>query len=209
MRLGAQTCAVKPGTLAAEIYGSVVTERHRHRYEANNHYLAARRSRPAWSCRRARRAKTCAKSWSCRARRNAHPWYMGVQFHPEFKSTPRDGHPLFISFIKAALAHQASQAAQAAAACKETQHEAVRFRRRPGPAVLPDRRPLRDRVAPDGDGYRRRAEGNHRARWAFRSSTSRRSTRPTARRAHRSAAPAWKRAWRSWPTSSSSSACRC
>jgi CTP synthase len=39
---------------------------------------------------------------------HAHPWYMGVQYHPEFKSTPRTGHPLFISFIKAALAHQAA-----------------------------------------------------------------------------------------------------
>jgi CTP synthase len=42
--------------------------------------------------------------------RDVHPWYMGVQFHPEFKSTPRDGHPLFSSFIKAALAHQAPPA---------------------------------------------------------------------------------------------------
>ena len=40
---------------------------------------------------------------------DAHPWYLGVQYHPEFKSTPRDGHPLFISFITAALAHQAAQ----------------------------------------------------------------------------------------------------
>ncbi|MDB5776479.1 MAG: pyrG, partial [Herbaspirillum sp.] len=40
---------------------------------------------------------------------DGHPWYLGVQYHPEFKSTPRDGHPLFISFIKAALAHQAAQ----------------------------------------------------------------------------------------------------
>jgi CTP synthase len=40
--------------------------------------------------------------------RDVHPWYMGVQYHPEFKSTPRDGHPLFISFIKAALAHHSA-----------------------------------------------------------------------------------------------------
>jgi CTP synthase len=52
--------------------------------------------------------------------RSVHPWYMGVQFHPEFKSTPRNGHPLFSSFIRAALAHQAAnanpQAANAAVA---------------------------------------------------------------------------------------------
>jgi CTP synthase len=46
---------------------------------------------------------------------HAHPWFMGVQFHPEFKSTPRDGHPLFISFIKAALAHKVESVQRKAA----------------------------------------------------------------------------------------------
>jgi CTP synthase len=106
MRLGAQTCAVKPGTLAAEIYGNVVTERHRHRYEANNHYLPRVEEAGLVVSARTPTEDLCEIMELPRSGENAHPWYMGVQFHPEFKSTPRDGHPLFISFIKAALAHK-------------------------------------------------------------------------------------------------------
>lgn len=113
MRLGAQTCAVNPGTLAAEIYGSVVTERHRHRYEANNHYLSRVEAAGLVVSARTPTEDLCEIMELPRIGENAHPWYMGVQYHPEFKSTPRTGHPLFISFIKAALAHKAanSQAA--------------------------------------------------------------------------------------------------
>ncbi len=106
MRLGAQTCAVKPGTLAADIYGSVVTERHRHRYEANNHYLGRVEDAGLIVSARTPTEDLCEIMELPRAGENSHPWYVGVQFHPEFKSTPRDGHPLFISFIKAALAHK-------------------------------------------------------------------------------------------------------
>ena len=106
MRLGAQTCAVKSGTLAAEIYGSVVTERHRHRYEANNHYLGRVEEAGLIVSARTPTEDLCEIMELPRTGENAHPWYMGVQYHPEFKSTPRDGHPLFISFIKAALAHK-------------------------------------------------------------------------------------------------------
>ena len=106
MRLGAQTCAVKPGTLAAEIYGNVVTERHRHRYEANNHYLSRIESAGLVVSARTPTEDLCEIMELPRGGDNAHPWYVGVQYHPEFKSTPRDGHPLFISFIKAALAHK-------------------------------------------------------------------------------------------------------
>ena len=106
MRLGAQTCAVKPGTLAAEIYGSVVTERHRHRYEANNHYLSRVEEAGLIVSARTPTEDLCEIMELPRSGENAHPWYIGVQYHPEFKSTPRDGHPLFISFIKAALAHK-------------------------------------------------------------------------------------------------------
>ena len=106
MRLGAQTCDVKPGTLAAEIYGGQVTERHRHRYEANNHYLDRVEQAGLIVSARTPHEALCEIMELPRTGDNAHPWYMGVQYHPEFKSTPRDGHPLFISFIKAALAHK-------------------------------------------------------------------------------------------------------
>ena len=106
MRLGAQTCAVEPGTLAAEIYGAEVTERHRHRYEANNHYLARVEQAGLIVSARTPTESLCEIMELPRTGEHAHPWYMGVQYHPEFKSTPRDGHPLFISFIKAALAHK-------------------------------------------------------------------------------------------------------
>ena len=106
MRLGAQTCAVKPGTLASEIYGDSVTERHRHRYEANNHYLPRVEAAGLIVSARTPTEDLCEIMELPRTGDNAHPWYVGVQYHPEFKSTPRDGHPLFISFIKAALAHK-------------------------------------------------------------------------------------------------------
>ena len=106
MRLGAQTCAVKPGTLAAEIYGDEVTERHRHRYEANNHYLDRVEKTGLVISARTPHESLCEIMELPRAGEHAHPWYMGVQYHPEFKSTPRAGHPLFISFIQAALAHK-------------------------------------------------------------------------------------------------------
>ncbi len=103
MCLGAQTCAVNPGTLAAEIYGNVVTERHRHRYEANNHYLSRVEKAGLIVSARTPTEDLCE---IMELPRDVHPWYLGVQYHPEFKSTPRDGHPLFISFAKAAIAHK-------------------------------------------------------------------------------------------------------
>jgi CTP synthase len=106
MRLGAQTCAVKAGTLAAEIYGAEVTERHRHRYEANNHYLDRVEKSGLVVSARTPHESLCEIMELPRTGDHAHPWYMGVQYHPEFKSTPRAGHPLFISFITAALAHK-------------------------------------------------------------------------------------------------------
>ena len=106
MRLGAQTCAVKPGTLAFEIYGNVVTERHRHRYEANNYYLTRVEQAGMIVSARTPTEDLCEIMELPREGENSHPWYIGVQYHPEFKSTPRDGHPLFISFAKAVLAHK-------------------------------------------------------------------------------------------------------
>ena len=109
MRLGAQTCAVKPNTLAAEIYGTVVTERHRHRYEANNHYLERVEKAGLLVSARTPSENLCEIMELPRTGDNAHPWFVGVQYHPEFKSTPRNGHPLFISFIQAALKHKLEQ----------------------------------------------------------------------------------------------------
>ena len=115
MRLGAQTCAVKPGTIAAEIYGDKVTERHRHRYEANNHYLGRVEEAGLIVSARTPTEGLCEIMEMPRSGESAHPWFVGVQYHPEFKSTPRDGHPLFISFIKAALAHKQAPAERKAA----------------------------------------------------------------------------------------------
>ncbi|MFN7549498.1 MAG: CTP synthase [Pseudomonadota bacterium] len=106
MRLGAQTSDVQPGTLAHEIYGPVVTERHRHRYEANVHYLG-----------RLKQAGLVISALTQREQlteivelpRAVHPWFVGVQFHPEFRSTPWGGHPLFTSYVKAALEHKATR----------------------------------------------------------------------------------------------------
>jgi CTP synthase len=106
MRLGAQSSDVKPGTLAHEIYGDVVTERHRHRYEANVNYLDHLGAAGLVISALTQREKLTE---IVELPRSVHPWYIGVQFHPEFKSTPWDGHPLFISYIQAALAHQTAR----------------------------------------------------------------------------------------------------
>mgnify|MGYP003332541910 FL=1 len=108
MRLGAQSSDVKPGTLAHEIYGPVVTERHRHRYEANEHYLDRLQAAGLVISAITQREKLTEM---VELPTSVHPWYVGVQFHPEFKSTPWDGHPLFKSYIKAALDHQAARKA--------------------------------------------------------------------------------------------------
>lgn len=112
MRLGAQSSDVKTGTLAHEIYGDVVTERHRHRYEANVHYLERLQSAGLVISAITQREKLTE---IVELPKTVHPWFIGVQFHPEFKSTPWGGHPLFNSYIQAALAHQAERAEKVAA----------------------------------------------------------------------------------------------
>ena len=100
MRLGAQSSDVAKGTLAHQIYGDVVTERHRHRYEANVNFLdTLRKAGLVISALTQREQLTEIVELP----QSVHPWYMGVQFHPEFKSTPWDGHPLFNAYIRAAL----------------------------------------------------------------------------------------------------------
>ncbi len=99
MRLGGQVCRLEPGSLARLTYGeSQVRERHRHRYEFNNHYLNTMKD-----------GGMRFAGWSLDSQLVEvielpdHPWFIACQFHPEFTSTPRDGHPLFCGFIKAAL----------------------------------------------------------------------------------------------------------
>ncbi|TXH90185.1 MAG: CTP synthase [Rhodoferax sp.] len=107
MRLGAQSSDVAQGTIAHAIYGDVVTERHRHRYEANVNYLDKLREAGLVISALTQREKLTEIVELPKA---THPWYVGVQFHPEFKSTPWDGHPLFNAFVRAALEHQAQRA---------------------------------------------------------------------------------------------------
>jgi len=103
MRLGAQSSDVSADTLARQIYGPVVTERHRHRYEANVNYLDALRNAGLVISALTQREQLTE---IVELPNSVHPWFVGVQFHPEFKSTPWDGHPLFNAFVKASIDHQ-------------------------------------------------------------------------------------------------------
>jgi CTP synthase len=103
MRLGGQVCHLKEGSLAREAYGSAeVTERHRHRYEVNNALLKDLEAKGLVVAGRAPVTDLCEM---VELPRDVHPWFVGCQFHPEFTSNPRDGHPLFKAFVEAALAH--------------------------------------------------------------------------------------------------------
>jgi CTP synthase len=103
MRLGAQPCEVVPGSLAHRIYGATtVAERHRHRYEVNNHYLP--RLEAAGLVVSARAKSPLAGDLCEMIELKDHPWFFGCQYHPEFTSNPRRGHPLFIAYLNAALA---------------------------------------------------------------------------------------------------------
>ena len=102
MRLGGQHCRLTPDSLAHRIYGKEqIRERHRHRYEFNNRYLEP-----------LQKAGLRFSGWSLDEKLveiveiPEHPWFIGCQFHPEFTSTPRDGHPLFTGFVRAALHHR-------------------------------------------------------------------------------------------------------
>ncbi|BBE51074.1 CTP synthase [Ferriphaselus amnicola] len=103
MRLGSQRCPIKAGTLAQRIYGDQVNERHRHRYEVNNHYVPALESSGLIIS-----ARTPSENLPemMELPQSSHPWFVGVQFHPEFTSTPREGHPLFKAFVEAAVLQQ-------------------------------------------------------------------------------------------------------
>ena len=109
MRLGAQKCPVEPGTLAARIYGAEVNERHRHRYEVNNVYVPQLEAKGYKVC-----ARTPSEHLPEMMELPGHPFFFGVQFHPEFTSTPRAGHPLFKAFVEAAVAHKRTRELQLA-----------------------------------------------------------------------------------------------
>ena len=103
MRLGAQRCPVEPGTIAHSVYGDTVNERHRHRYEVNNIYVPQLvRAGMRVSARTPSEGLTEMMELP-RDGSLAHPWFVGVQFHPEFTSTPRAGHPLFTAYVRAAI----------------------------------------------------------------------------------------------------------
>ncbi|WP_028299206.1 CTP synthase [Oceanospirillum beijerinckii] len=105
MRLGGQDCKLKRGSKAREVYGKdVIVERHRHRFEVNDQFV--------------KDLEKAGLIFSGRSADNSlvemvelkdHPWFIACQFHPEFTSTPRDGHPLFSGFVQAGLAQKAAK----------------------------------------------------------------------------------------------------
>jgi CTP synthase len=105
MRLGGQTCRLLPGSLAHRIYGKdTIVERHRHRYEFNNGYREQLESKGLVMSGTSIDGQLVEV-----VEIKEHPWFFACQFHPEFTSTPRDGHPLFTGFVEAARACQAGQ----------------------------------------------------------------------------------------------------
>ena len=105
MRLGGQTCQLVPGSLAHGIYGrDEIVERHRHRYEFNNQYREQLQASGLVLSGTSADGKLVEVVEITR-----HPWFFACQFHPEFTSSPRDGHPLFISFARAAYAYRSGQ----------------------------------------------------------------------------------------------------
>ncbi|HEX7769128.1 MAG TPA: CTP synthase [Dokdonella sp.] len=107
MRLGAQECRLKAGTLAREMYGQdVIRERHRHRYEFNNRYRQQFKDLGLIIA-----GKSMDDLLVEVVEIPNHPWFVACQFHPEFTSTPRDGHPLFIGFVRAAREQKAMREA--------------------------------------------------------------------------------------------------
>ncbi len=108
MRLGAQDATLKSGSLAATVYATTaINERHRHRFEVNNNYVAQFEAKGlVVSGRSAVQNLVEVMEYPAAT----HPWFMGVQYHPEFNSTPRDGHPLFKAFVAAAMTQRKASA---------------------------------------------------------------------------------------------------
>jgi CTP synthase len=109
MRLGAQQCRLQPGTKARELYGEdVISERHRHRYEVNNHLLA-----PLEQAGLVISGRSLDGQLVEMIELRDHPWFVACQFHPEFTSNPRDGHPLFAGFVRQARVQSEQQVKRA------------------------------------------------------------------------------------------------
>ncbi|WP_110666851.1 CTP synthase [Salinicola halophilus] len=105
MRLGGQECRLKPDSKAREIYGlDTITERHRHRFEVNNQFVGELEAAGLIIS-----GKSGDQSLVEMIELADHPWFVACQFHPEFTSTPRDGHPLFTGFVNAAVEHKAQR----------------------------------------------------------------------------------------------------
>ena len=101
MRLGEQVCVLNQGCLAEQVYGDrIVRERHRHRYEVNNRYLDRLTANGLVVAGKSEDGELVEM-----IELQDHPWFLACQFHPEFTSSPRDGHPLFTGFVEAGLAH--------------------------------------------------------------------------------------------------------
>lgn len=109
MRLGAQTCQLTPKSLAAQVYGQTsIIERHRHRYEINQNYVEQLIQHGLRVS-----GRSVDGSLVEMIELPDHPWFLACQFHPEFSSSPRDGHPLFLSFVMAARVHHQAQTLKA------------------------------------------------------------------------------------------------
>jgi CTP synthase len=107
MRLGGQECRLQEGSLSRRMYGKeIIRERHRHRYEFNNRYREAFQQHGMLLA-----GLSLDETLVEIIEIPAHPWFVACQFHPEFTSTPRGGHPLFTGFIEAALQHQQGELA--------------------------------------------------------------------------------------------------
>ena len=133
MRLGSYACELAPGSLAQKVYGAnLIEERHRHRYEFNCLYERTLSEHGLKISGRSPDGKFVEI-----AELPGHPWYLAVQFHPEFKSKPTRPHPLFAAFVAASYQHKGAHAAPS-----EAQTRRVRpGRRQAGPRVgrdLPD-----------------------------------------------------------------------
>ncbi|MCE3026766.1 CTP synthase [Salinicola sp. DM10] len=115
MRLGGQECQLASGSRAQAIYGlDTITERHRHRFEVNNQFIGELEQAGLVIS-----GKSGDQSLVEMIELPDHPWFVACQFHPEFTSTPRDGHPLFTGFVNAALEHKASRQRQQGASHQE------------------------------------------------------------------------------------------
>ena len=103
MRLGEQACKLASGSLSRYLYGEeTVNERHRHRYEFNNNYASQLESAGLVLAGHSEDGTLVEV-----VEIDDHPWFVGCQFHPEFTSSPRNGHPLFSGFVEAGLKKQA------------------------------------------------------------------------------------------------------